>query len=194
MIKTSIYITPSTRETGVVWHRPESLVGILLLSGLITASGVGAAFWLETWILPQTPSFTALVLVGLIEEGFVRLAPLVVTFYLWSYYRGRLLSKTEGLLATVGSGATVGGLELVLKLQYLDRIERIAHFDALVLPIVFVHLPLALVAGRFAYALGERIHGSEDIGLPRLSRRMLGYLVVGYLVLAGVHIAYNALV
>lgn len=178
----------------VAWQRTGALVGVFVLSTLITASGVGTAYWLEVQFLPRTPSLGALVLVGLVEEGFVRLAPLVVTFYLWSYYRGRLLSKTEGLLATIGSGVTVGGLELVLKLQYLDRIERIAHFDALVLPIVFVHLPLALLAGRFAYALGERIHGNEDIGLPRLSRRTLGYLVVGYLLLAGVHVAYNALV
>lgn len=133
-------------------------------------------------------------LVGLIEEGFVRLVPLVVTFYLWSYHRGRLLSKTEGLLATVVSGLTVSGLEFVLKLQSLTRLERIARFDALVLPIVFIHIPLALAAGRFAYALGERIHGSEDIGFPRLSRRTLGYLVVGYLLLAGVHATYNAVV
>ncbi|MDX1744884.1 MAG: hypothetical protein R3324_03005 [Halobacteriales archaeon] len=178
----------------MAWQRTGTLVGVLVLSTLITAAGVGTAYWLEVQFLPQTPSFTSLVLVGLLEEGFVRLAPLVVTFYLWSYYRGRLLSKTEGLLATIGSGVTVGGLELVLKLQYLDQIERIAHFDALVLPIVFVHLPLALLAGRFAYALGERIHGSDDIGLPQLSRRTLGYLVVGYLILVGVHVAYNAFV
>lgn len=177
-----------------MWHRSQSLAGILALGVLTTTIGVGIAYWLELQVLPGTPSLVVLVGVGLIEEGFVRLMPLVGTFYLWSYRRGRLLSKTEGLLATLASGVTVSVLELVLKLRYLAQFEQIAQFDALVLPIVFVHIPLALVAGRFVYALGERIHRTENIGLPRLSRRTLGYLAGGYLLLAGVHVTYNAIV
>lgn len=172
----------------------RTIVGLLALSTLMTAVGVGIAYQLELVLLPGAPSPGKLVLVGLIEEAFVRLLPLIATFYLWSYWRGHLLSKTEGLLATVLSGVVVAGLELVVKLQYLAQFEMAARFDALVLPILFVHLPFALVAGRFAYALGERIHGPKIISRPAFSRRTLVLLLSDYLLLAGGHVLYNALI
>lgn len=175
----------------VVGQRSTSLAGMLLLSTGTTAGGAGFAYWVEQQAVLVTSPIFFQVTVGLIEEAFVRLIPLIVTFYLWSYYRGQLLSKTEGLLGAAVSGLTVSGLELIFKLQYLTQLERTIHLDALLAPIVFVHLPLALVAGRFAYALGEQIHGRQDIGLPRLSRRTFGYLAVGYLILVGIHVTYN---
>jgi hypothetical protein len=156
--------------------------------------GVGIAYRLELLLLPRTPSSTQLILVGFIEEAFVRLLPLIVTFFIWSYIRGHLLSKTEGFLAAVLSGTEVAGLELVVKLQYLAEFEMAAHFDALVLPILFVHLPFALIAGRFAYAVGERIHGPDTISRPSLSRRAISLLVAGYFILAIGHILYNILI
>jgi len=173
---------------------PQSLIGLFGLSALMTAGGVGIAYQLELMLLPRTPSSNQLILVGFIEEAFVRLVPLIATFYLWSYVRGHLLSKTEGFLAAVLSGVVVAGLELVFKLQYLAQFEMAAHFDALVLPILFVHLPFALVAGRFAYAVGVRIHGTETISRPSVSRRTLALLVAGYLLLAMGHILYNILI
>lgn len=171
--------------------RHPDLPVIVALAVATTTIGVVVAFWLELQVLPETSSLTGVVFVGLVEESFSRLLPLVATFYTYSRYRGRLLRKTEGLLATIASGVTVGGLELALKLQYLSHIEAAARFDALVLPIVFIHLPFALVAGRFAYWLGERIHGDGTIGIPRLSRRTVGYLLAGYVVLVAFHVAYN---
>lgn len=176
----------------VAGQRSTSIAGMLILSTVTTAAGTGIAYWVEQQaVLVTSPTFFQ-VTVGLIEEAFVRLIPLFVTFYFWSYHRGELLSKTEGLLAATVSGLTVSGLELIFKLQYLTQLERTIHLDALLAPIVFVHLPLALVAGRFAYALGEQIHGRQDIGLPRLSRRTFGYLAVGYFILVGIHVTYNA--
>ncbi|MDG5777159.1 hypothetical protein QA599_11940 [Haloarculaceae archaeon H-GB1-1] len=173
---------------------PRPLIGLLGLSALLTAAGVGVAYQLELVLLPRTPSSRQLILVGFIEEAFVRLVPLIATFYIWSYVRGHLLSKTEGLLVAVLSGVVVAGLELVFKLQYLAQFEMAAHFDALVLPILFVHLPFALVAGRFAYAVGERIHGTEIISRPSFSRQTLALLVAGYLLLTIGHILYNLLI
>jgi hypothetical protein len=170
------------------------LIGLLGLSALMTATGVGIAYQLELVLLPRTPSSSQLILVGFIEEAFVRLVPLIATFYIWSYVRGHLLSKTEGFLAAVLSGLIVAGLELVFKLQYLAQFEMAAHFDALVLPILFVHLPFALVAGRFAYTLGERIHGDGAISYPSFSRRTFALLLAGYLLLATGHILYNVLI
>lgn len=94
----------------------------------------------------------------------------------------------------MASGLTVAFLELLLKLEYLSRFEATAQFDSLVLPLVFIHHPFALLAGRFADALGERIHGINDIGFPSLSRRTLAALILGYLLLAVVHVGYNLLV
>lgn len=174
--------------------RPGSVLGLLGLSVLTTTVGVVLAYRLELALLPGTPSLGRVVLVGLIEEAFVRLVPLFVTFYVWSYVRGHLLSKTEGFLAAVLSGVTVAGLELVVKLRYLARFEAAVRFDALVLPILFVHLPFALLAGRFVYALGERIHGSAPITGPELSRRTFALFVLGYLLLATAHVLYNSTV
>lgn len=170
---------------------PFALAGAVGLSALVTAVGVGVAFLVELRLLDGASPMLEVVLVGLIEEAFVRLVPLVLTFYLLSVRRDRLLSKTEGLLATVASGATVAGLELAIKLEYLAQLEAAARFDELVLPIVFIHLPLALIAGRFAYWLGERIHGPGEFGPPSLSRRTLLLLGAGYAALALVHLAYN---
>lgn len=104
----------------------------------------------------------------------------------------------RGLRAAGGERRALGrpraGLELAVKLEYLARLEAAAQFDALVLPILFVHLPFALVAGRFAYALGERIHGTDKVGLPSPSRRTLLLLLAGYLVLAIAHLSYNLLI
>lgn len=172
-------------------RRYRSLVGIVLLSAVVTGVGVWLAYLFELVLLQMTPITTWSLLVGLVEEAFVRFVPLILTFYVWSYRRGRLLSKTEGFLAAVTSGLTVSVLELVLKLEYLTRFETAVRFDSLVLPLVFVHLPFALLAGRFAYALGERIHGTDEIGVPSLSRRTAVLLVVGYLGLALIHVGYN---
>lgn len=174
--------------------RGKILIRLLGLSAVTTAIGVWIAYQLELTLLPVMPSFGQIVLIGVIEEAFVRLVPLIVTFYLWSYSRGELLSKLEGLAATITSGVTVAGLELVIKLDYLARLEMAARFDALVLPILFVHLPFALVAGRFAYALGERIHGTDTISIPTFSRHTFAVLLIGYLLLAVTHIIYNVLV
>lgn len=175
-------------------RRFRSLVGIAPLSAVVTGVGVWLAYLFELALLQLLSVTTWSLLVGLVEEGFVRLIPLILTFYAWSYWRGRLLSKTEGFLATVTSGLTVAVLELVLKLEYLTRFETAVQFDSLVLPLMFVHLPFALVAGRFAYALGERIHGTDEIGIPSLSRRTTVLLVVGYLALALAHVGYNLLI
>jgi hypothetical protein len=172
----------------------RSLVGLVGVSSVVTGVGVWIAYQFELLLLGVTTVATWTLLVGLVEEAFVRFVPLILVFYGWSYWRGQLLSKTEGLLATVASGLTVALLELVLKLEYLSRLEATVRFDSLVLPLVFVHLPFALLAGRFAYALGERIHGSDDIGLPSLSRRTLAALVLGYLALAFAHVGYNLLI
>lgn len=174
--------------------RYRSLVGLVGVSSVVTGVGVWVAYQFELLLLGVTTLATWTLLVGLVEEAFVRFVPLILVFYGWSYRRGTLLSKTEGLLATVASGLTVALLELVLKLEYLSRLEATVRFDSLVLPLVFVHLPFALLAGRFAYALGERIHGSDDIGLPSLSRRTLAALVLGYLALAFAHVGYNLLI
>lgn len=174
-------------------HRYRSLVGIAVLSAVVTGIGVWLAYLFELTLLQVTPITMWTLLVGLVEEGFVRLVPLILTFYAWSYLRGQLLLKTEGFLAAVTSGLTVAVLELVLKLEYLTRFETAAQFDSLVLPILFVHLPFALFAGRFAYALGERIHGTDEVGVPSLSRRTAVLLVVGYFVLVLAHIGYNLL-
>lgn len=170
--------------------RPRSSVLAVGVSAVVTAVGVALALQLELLLGPSAAP-TDLLLVGLIEEALVRLAPLILTFYLLSHRQGRLLTKTEGFLATVASGGTVAGLEFAIKLEYLARLEAAARFDALVLPILFVHLPFALVAGRFAYALGERLHGTGQFGRPELSRRTLLLLVAGYLVLAIAHVLYN---
>lgn len=175
-------------------RRFRSLIGITILSAVVTGVGVWLAYLFELALLQVTPITTWTLLIGLVEEGFVRLVPLILTFYAWSYRRGRLLSKTEGFLAAVTSGITVAVLELVLKLEYLTRFETAVQFDSLVLPLVFVHLPFALVAGRFAYALGERIHGTDEIGIPSLSRRTAVLLALGYLGLALAHIGYNLLI
>ncbi|MDS0223255.1 hypothetical protein NDI54_18085 [Haloarcula sp. S1AR25-5A] len=172
----------------------RSLVGLVGVSSVVTGVGVWIAYQFELLLLGVTTVATWTLLVGLVEEAFVRFVPLILVFYGWSYWRGQLLSKTEGLLATVASGLTVALLELVLKLEYLSRLEATVQFDSLVLPLVFVHLPFALLAGRFAYALGERIHGSDDIGFPSLSRRTLAALVLGYLALAFAHVGYNVLI
>ncbi|MBX0296609.1 MULTISPECIES: hypothetical protein [Haloarculaceae] len=174
--------------------RYRSLVGLVGVSSVVTGVGVWIAYQFELLLLGATTVATWTLLVGLVEEAFVRFVPLILVFYGWSYWRGQLLSKTEGLLATVASGLTVALLEFVLKLEYLSRLEATVRFDSLVLPLVFVHLPFALLAGRFAYALGERIHGSDDIGLPSLSRRTLAALVLGYLALSLAHIGYNVLI
>lgn len=174
--------------------RYRSLVGVAIVSVVVTAIGVWFAYRLELVLFRVTSVTSWTLLVGFVEEAFVRFVPLILTFYLWSYQRGRLLSKTEGLLATVTSGMTVAALELVLKLEYLTRFEAVARFDSLVLPILFVHLPLALIAGRLAYALGERIHGTDAIGLPSLSRRTGVLLALGYLGLAIAHVGYNLFV
>ncbi|WP_435119966.1 hypothetical protein [Halolamina sp. C58] len=157
----------------------------------MTGVGVWLAYLFELALLQVTPVTTWTLLVGLVEEGFVRLVPLILTFYAWSYRGGQLLSKTEGFLAAVTSGLTVAVLEVVFKLEYLKRFESAVQFDSLVLPILFVHLPFALLAGRFAYALGERIHGTDEVGVPTLSRRTAVLLVVGYLVLALAHVGFN---
>ena len=161
------------------------------LGVLLTGVGVALALWLELRLLGRTSPAIGVVAVGLLEEALVRLVPLIATFYLLSARRGRLLTKAQGLVATVASGATVAGLELAVKLEYLSRLEAAARFDALVLPVVFVHLPLALVAGRFAYWLGERLHGTGEFGRPDLSRRALGLLAAGYVALALAHLLYN---
>jgi hypothetical protein len=173
--------------------RYRSLTGISAFSVVVTGTGVWIAYLLELVLLGTTTISAWTFLVGFVEEAFVRLVPLILVFYVWSYWHGQLLSKTEGLLATVASGLTVAGLELVLKLEYLSRLEQAVRFDSVMLPILFVHLPFALLAGRFAYALGERIHGTDDIGLPTLSRRTVVVLVVGYLSLALAHVGYNLL-
>ena len=173
-------------------YRP--LVGLAAASVVVTGIGVWIAYTLELALTGATSTVVWTLVVGFVEEAFVRLIPLILVFYAWSYWHGELLSKFEGLLATVISGLTVAGLELVLKLEYLSRLEATARFDSLVLPIVFVHLPFALLAGRFAYALGERIHGTDAVGLPSLSRRTVGLLIVGYLVLALAHVGYNLIV
>lgn len=173
-------------------YRP--LVGITAASVVVTGIGVWLAYTLELVLLGTTSTIAWTLVVGFVEEAFVRFIPLILVFYAWSYWRGELLSKVEGLLTTVVSGLTVAGLELVLKLEYLSRLEATARFDSLVLPIVFVHLPFALLAGRFAYALGERIHGTDDVGFPSLSRRTVGLLIVGYFVLALAHVGYNLIV
>lgn len=149
------------------------------------------AYWGEQQLLLLVEPAESFVAVGLIEEALVRLVPLILTFYLWSYRRGHLLTKTEGFVATIASGFTVSALELAFKLEYLSELERAVRFDALVLPVVFIHLPLALIAGRVAYALGERVHDHGSVGLPRLSGRSVVYLVCAYLLLAAVHITYN---
>lgn len=177
-----------------MYDRCRSYGSLLGLSILTTGVGVGIAYQLEL-TLSQTPlAVHRLVFVGLIEEAFARFLPLIFTFYLWSYRRTRLLSKTEGFLATIASAATVAGLEVVIKVEYLSRLETAARFDALVLPVIFVHIPFALLAGRFAYALGERIHGTDAVSVPRLSTRTIGLLIGGYLVLAAAHVAYNFVV
>jgi hypothetical protein len=174
--------------------RYRSLGELVVVSSVVTGIGVWSAYQFELALLQVTTVTTWTLLVGLVEEAFVRFIPLILVFYGWSYRQGQLLSKTEGLLATVVSGLTVALLELVLKLEYLSRLEATVRFDSLVLPLVFVHLPFALLAGRFAYALGERIHGTDEIGLPSLSRRTLTILLLGYLGLAVVHVGYNLLV
>ncbi|WP_276274326.1 hypothetical protein [Haloarcula litorea] len=171
-------------------HYP-SLVGISVLSAVVTGLGVWLAFLAELALLPATTSTTWTLLVGFVEEAFIRFLPLILTFYAWSYWRGRLLSKTEGLFATIASGLTVAGLEILLKLEYLTQLETTVRFDSLFLPLVFVHLPFALLAGRFVYALGERIHGTAAIGFPSLSRRTGALLILGYLVLSLAHVGYN---
>jgi hypothetical protein len=172
-------------------QRVTSVGWVLILSALTTAVGTGIAYWGEQQLLSLVDPAKFFVAVGLIEEALVRLAPLIATFYLWSYRRGHLLTKTEGLVATIASGVTVSSLELALKLEYLSELERAVQFDTLVLPVIFIHLPLALVAGRIAYALGERIHNNGVVGLPQLSGRTLMSLVCSYLLLAAAHITYN---
>ena len=182
------------RSPSLMPPRYRSLVVLAVVSSVVTGIGVWSAYQFELALRQVTTITTWTVLVGLIEEAFVRFIPLILVFYGWSYWRGELLSKTEGLLATVISGLTVAFLELLLKLEYLSRIEATAQFDSLVLPLLFVHLPFALLAGRLAYALGERIHDTDDIGFPSLSRRTLAVLILGYLGLAVVHVGYNLLV
>lgn len=167
---------------------------LAIFSVIVTGVGVVIAYQFELALLQTTTPAVWMLLVGFVEEAFVRLIPLVLIFYLWSCWHGQLLSKTEGLFATVTSGLTVGGLELILKLEYLSRLEETVRFDSVVLPILFVHLPFALLAGRFAYALGEQIHGNNVIGVPSLSRRTVVLLMVGYLTLALAHIGYNLVV
>ncbi|ELZ68893.1 hypothetical protein C457_10796 [Haloferax prahovense DSM 18310] len=174
--------------------RYRSLGELVVVSSVVTGIGVWYAYQFELALLQVTTVATWTLLIGLVEEALVRFIPLILIFYGWSYWQGQLLSKTEGLLATVASGLTVALLELVLKLEYLSRLEATVRFDSLVLPLVFVHLPFALLAGRFAYALGERIHGTDDIGLPTLSRRTLATLVLGYLALSLAHVGYNLLI
>lgn len=169
-------------------------VGLLGLSALLTATGVGMAYLIELVVLPKAPTSTQVILVGFIEEAFVRLLPLVVTFYIWSVLRGQLLSKAEGFVAAVLSGVVVAGLEVVFKLRYLAQFEGAARFDALILPILLVHLPFALLAGRLAYEIGDRVHGPETIRVPSFSRRTGALLLGGYLLLASGHILYNVLV
>lgn len=174
-------------------RRYRSLVGIIVVSAIVTGVGAWLAYLLELALLQATTNMTWTLLVGLVEEALVRFLPLILTFYGWSYWRGRLLSKNEGLLATVTSGFTVAGLEVLLKLEYLTQLEATVRFDSLLLPLVFVHVPFALLAGRFVYALGERVHGNEPIGTPSLSRRTTTLLILGYLGLALAHIGYNIL-
>jgi hypothetical protein len=169
----------------------RSLAGIIVVSALVTGVGVWLAHLVELALFPATTNTTWTLLVGFVEEAFVRFLPLILTFYGWSYWRGRLLSKTEGFLATVASGLTVAGLEILLKLEYLTQLEATVRFDLLFLPLVFVHLPFALLAGRFVYALGEQIHGTEAIRIPSLSCRTGVLLVLGYLVLSLAHVGYN---
>lgn len=171
--------------------RHRSLVGITVTSVLVTGVGVWVTYWFELLLLGHISLSTWTILVGFMEEALVRFFPLILVFYVWSFRAGHLLSKVEGLVATLASGLTVAGLEAVLKLQYLARLEEAVRFDAVLQPILFVHLPFALLAGRFAYALGERIHGSDAIGVPSLSRRTVGLLVAGYLILALAHVGYN---
>lgn len=178
----------------VMTIRYRSLVGISAVSVVATGVGVWIAFQFELVLFQATTTAVWTLLVGFVEEAFVRLIPLILTFYLWSYWQGQLLSKTEGLLATIASGLTVGGLELVFKLEYLSRLEETVQFDSVVLPILFVHLPFALLAGRFAYALGERVHGTDAIGFPSLSRRTVVLLIAGYLTLVLAHVGYNLVV
>lgn len=159
----------------------------------MTSVGACVAYLLELALLQATTNVTWTLLVGLVEEALVRFLPLILTFYGWSYRRGRLLSKTEGLLATVTSGFTVAGLEVLLKLEYLAQLETTVRFDSLLLPLVFVHVPFALLAGRFVYTLGERTHGNDPIGIPSPSRRTAVLLVLGYLGLALAHVGYNIL-
>ncbi|WP_254538782.1 hypothetical protein [Halomarina litorea] len=172
----------------------RSLVGLASVTSVVTGIGVWIAYQLELVLLGVTTVATWTLLVGVVEEAFARFIPLILVFYTWSYWRGQLLSKTEGLLATVVSGLTVAFLELLLKLEYLSRSEATAQLDLLVLPLVFVHLPFALLAGRFAYALGEQIHDTGDMGFSSLSRRTLAALIFGYFGLAVVHVGYNLLV
>lgn len=178
----------------IVSVRYRSLFGLVVSSAVVTGVGVWTAYQVELALLPATSPRIWTLLAGFIEEAFVRFIPLIVVFYLWSYWQDHLLSKTEGLLATVASGLTVGGLELVLKLEYLSRLEETVRFDSILLAVLFVHLPFALLAGRFVYALGERIHGPDTIGLPSLSRRILVLLLGSYLALALVHVVYNLLI
>lgn len=174
--------------------RYRSLLGLTTFSVVVTGVGVGIAYQVELALLESTTTTEWTLLVGFIEEAFVRFIPLILIFYAWSYWHNQLLSKSEGLLATIISGLTVASLELFLKLEYLSRLEEAVRFDSVILPILFVHLPFALLAGRLAYALGERIHGTDSIGLPSLSRRTVGLLVVGYLSLVLAHIGYNLLI
>lgn len=173
--------------------RYRSLFGLVTISAVVTGVGVWIAYQVELALLPATSPRIWTLLAGFIEEAFVRFIPLIVVLYLWSYWQDHLLSKTEGLLATVASGLTVGGLELILKLEYLSRLEATVQFDSILLPVLFVHFPFALLAGRFAYALGERIHGPDTVGLPSLSRRTLVLLLGGYFVFALAHVVYNLL-
>lgn len=174
--------------------RYRSLLGLVVLSSVVTGVGVWIAFKVELVLLPATTTPIWTFLAGFIEEAFVRFIPLIVVLYLWSYRQDQLLSKTEGLFATVASGLTVGGLELILKLVYLSRFEATVQFDSVVLPVLFVHLPFALLAGRFVYALGKRVHGTDTIGLPSLSRRTVFLLIGGYLALGLAHVGYNLIV
>ncbi|MCL7418442.1 MAG: hypothetical protein M8354_11480 [Halalkalicoccus sp.] len=182
------------RPSSLMPPRYRSLGELVVVSNVVTGIGVWSAYQFELALLQVTTVTTWTLLVGLVGEAFVRFIPLILVFYGWSYWQGQLLSKTEGLLATVASVLTVTFLELVLKLEFLSRLEATAQFDSLVLPLVFIHLPFALFAGRFAYALGEQIHGIDEIGLPSPSRRILAILLFGYLALAIAHVGYNLLV
>ncbi|WP_416840214.1 hypothetical protein [Haloferax sp. DFSO52] len=171
--------------------RHQPLVGLAIVSAGVTGVGVWVTYHLELALLQTAVAPFQPLAVGLVEESFVRFVPLIVVFYLWSYRQGRLLTKTEGLVATIVSGLTVAGLEVVLKLQFLSYVEETARLDALGLPILFVHIPFALVAGRFVYALGERIHGHDTVGVPSPSPRTIAILAAGYLLLALAHVGYN---